>query len=195
MLSTYMTTNGSSQWFETLDAAGNRVPWFPFPQDSAPLSIAWDEDLKMLWAVSWGIDYNIYSIHPESHDTLAYGLVDFFPTSITFMYDTTPRQEPVLFVSGQCPGDLTITVADATPNEPVHLTWGARRGRSAVSMGACRGVRTGLASPRLGATLMADSWGLATTTLPVTSCQGLLVQALDEGLCEMTEVEAVVSVP
>ena len=183
----------------SVDQAGNTWPIAPVPVGFGfPwYSLAWDEDLNLLWLVNLDPDVNVVALDPTSFTPVVFGQIPLGGMGATGAYDDTPNQTPILFVSGTCPGDLTVTIADATPGEAVRVVSSARPGRTTVPTGPCRGTRADLANPQPRATLVADAFGLATTHVQATPamCGRTLVQALDEGSCLVTDVVAVPAVP
>jgi hypothetical protein len=182
-----------------IDPSGNTWPIASLPAGfGAPwYALAWDADLSILWMVTLGAGVNWLGLEPTSFSPVVYGHIPDGAWGATGAYDDTPNQTPILFVSGTCPGDLTVTIADATPGEAVRVVSGARPGRTTVPTGPCRGTRADLANPQPRATLVADAFGLATTHVQATPamCGRTLVQALDEGSCLVTDVVAVPAVP
>ena len=146
----------------------------------------------MLWLVGfWGGDANALAVDPLTYLPVAWAEWSAPCWYATTGIDDTPAQDPILFVSGTCPGELTVTVADATPGSTVQLVSSTRRGRATVPSGGCAGTRTGLAGPRLRASLVANDYGLATTVLQATApmCGAAMLQALDVDSCLPTEVD------
>jgi hypothetical protein len=186
---------------ESVDEMGVRTVIAPRPLDYgiSPLAnaLAWDEDLKLLW-VSTGYlpGPNTMALEPTYFTPVAYGELPVAGYSATGLYDNTPAQTPILFVSGTCPGELLVTVADATPGETVEIVSGTRRGRSGPVGGGCGNARSDLSNAVRRETLTADAYGLATTRLQATApmCGTWMLQALDVGSCLTTEVRPVPAV-
>jgi hypothetical protein len=136
------------------------------------------------------------ALEPTNFTPVVYGDLPVAGDSATGLYDNTPAQTPILFVSGTCPGELLVTVADATPGETVEIVSGTRRGRSGPVGGGCGNVRSDLSNAVRRETLTADAYGLATTRLQATApmCGTWMLQALDVGSCLTTEVRPVPAV-
>jgi hypothetical protein len=181
---------------DEVDTLGNRTPFAPRPTGLGPSghTLTWDEDLKLLWAFGPSlVEDNAFALEPTNLTTVAYGRAPVYPFSGTGMYDNVPDQTPILFVSGTCPGELMVTVADATPGDTVEVVSGTRRGRTSAAGGPCRGARADLANAQRRATLTADAYGIATTRVQATPamCGSWMFQVLDMGSCLTTEVRSV----
>ena len=95
-----------------------------------------------------------------------------------------------LWVTGSCPGQLTLHVANATPGALVVFGFDILPGSLLLPSGVCAGTVIGLANPQLGAILPADGSGNLTVPLgflPGTVCQ-ILIQALDTSTCNLSSV-------
>ena len=177
-----------------MDQLGATWSLAPYPAGFGPRwsTVAWDSDLRVLWLIGfWSGRYNAVALNPVDFEPVVWSEWSNLCAFATTGIDDTPAQDPILFVSGTCPGELTVTVADATPGSTVQLVSSTRRGRAAVPSGGCAGTRTGLAGPRLRASLVANDYGLATTVLQATApmCGAAMLQALDVDSCLPTEVD------
>ena len=107
--------------------------------------------------------------------------------------DTVPAQTPELLVTGDCPGTMYITAVDATPGGHVQIGSSAAPGTRTLTGGPCAGAHLDLRRPAFRADLVANSYGIASTTLQATApmCGNVLVQALDVGTCMTTSVRTV----
>lgn len=159
-------------------------------------SVAWDDDLRLVWLFTLvGTEYRAVALEPTNLTPVAWFGMENGGTcwSATTGPDNVPNQTPELFISGACPGDLTVTIADGTPGGDIRIATGTRSGRRQIPSGACAGTPTDLANPRERLVLQADSFGIATTTFPATPgmCGQWMVQALDEGSCQTTTVKPI----
>ena len=107
--------------------------------------------------------------------------------------DNVPAQTPELLVTGDCPGTMYITAVDATPGGHVQIGSSALPGTRTVTGGPCAGVHLDLRRPAFRADLVANSYGIASTTIQATApmCGALAIQALDVGSCQTTSVRYV----
>ena len=98
---------------------------------------------------------------------------------------------PVLDVIGQCPGDMTFAVTNATPGSDVALLYALETGSFVIPGGPCAGTQLGLGSSvKIGAMAVADADGKASWTLEVPSaaCRRLSIQAVDAGTCRTSNL-------
>lgn len=102
---------------------------------------------------------------------------------------STASAEPVLSISGSCPGSGTVAVASLTPGGRYAIVKGDGTGTDLVPAGSCIGLETGLSSLSL-VTLRRDADGdgleILTPTLPASVCSSVL-QAIDIEACEVSE--------
>ena len=97
--------------------------------------------------------------------------------------------EPVLAISGSCPGSATVAVAAMTPGGNFAIVKGDGLGSDAIPAGSCAGVETGLTGLSL-ITVRRDRDGdgveLLFPALPATVCSSVL-QVIDIATCEVSE--------
>lgn len=115
--------------------------------------------------------------------TLVYG--DSNMTMDVFLH-TRGVAEPVLAVSGTCPGALTMTVTHATPQRWVAFLHGGA-GSTTLTTSPCAGLLLDLDQPVVDAVLKADISGAASLFSPSNpgAC-GRTVQAVDVKTCRKT---------
>ncbi|MFW5653482.1 MAG: hypothetical protein ACOC0P_05505 [Planctomycetota bacterium] len=97
---------------------------------------------------------------------------------------------PRLAVSGNCPGNVTLDVSGATPNENVAFIFAFGTGNVTIPSGICQGTQLGLdGTAQLVGTATADANGNAQFTgfAPNIACRGFL-QALDLTTCTPSNV-------
>lgn len=195
-LNEFIGLSGYDNAIMSSDSNGFGYRIAPYPQGFTFLwfGAAWDADLKVLWLLGGSFsEYNFVALEPTNFTPVIYSSPDLPCYGATGAFDDVPRQTPALFVSGECPGELTVTIADATPGESVSVLSSGRLGGTRVPAGTCSGTRTGLGQPRLRTTLVADSYGIATTQVQATPgmCGATLLQAVDVGSCLTTDVVGV----
>ena len=102
---------------------------------------------------------------------------------------TAGNPGPSLSKSGNCPGALTFTVANATPSRPVAFFYG-RPGTTVQSdpQDPCLGLIIDIQRAKLGGFRVASTAGTAilTTSVPSLGC-GMRVQAVDVSTCQITD--------
>jgi Tol biopolymer transport system component len=95
------------------------------------------------------------------------------------------RGDPALQLakSGTCPGTMTLTITNATPNENVAIAYGPA-GSFTLGIPPCAGLMLDISSPTLGAIRSADAVGEAALVFTVGggAC-GVTVQAVDIQTC------------
>jgi len=93
---------------------------------------------------------------------------------------------PVLTRSGSCPGTMSFTVSNASPNKPVAYFYG-RPGSFTQPGLPCQGLTFKLAAPVYAGYRRASPGGSATLTVPVPGIGcGFAVQAVDVTTCRAT---------
>ena len=100
---------------------------------------------------------------------------------------------PGLSVSGECPGEISISVSGASGNASIALLGSASEGAAAVPAGRpCEGTGLGIEAPTLLTTFSTGPLGNHTIERTVSegSC-GLYLQAVDLAACVATTVEPV----
>jgi len=140
------------------------------------------------WSVSGAGDVNADGV-----DDVMVGAPQASPDDLFFagqtyvVYGRAP--EPVLTVSGACPGPAMLTYTAATPNGAVLWFHAAAQGSFVLPVGACAGTATGLASPLPHAPSLADGTGTTVKTVmaPPVAC-GRFVQAIDLATCSVSNV-------
>jgi hypothetical protein len=185
----YLSIDPNSRNIIGIDTLGGSWPVAPFPPAFSPMwnAVAWDNDLNLIWLLSLDPTLSV-ALNPTDFSVVAWSGLTSSCLAATTGIDDVPAQTPELFISGTCPGELTVSVADATPGSNIQLASGTRAGRRTVPSGPCAGTRTDLANPRPRATLVADAFGLATTYIQATDpmCGQWMLQALDEDSCLTT---------
>ncbi len=101
---------------------------------------------------------------------------------------------PRLILAGACPGNVSLSLTDASPNGPVVFGWGTSEGSFTLPLGPCAGAAIGLADPKPqnGPVLTADQAGEISLNgnVDATAC-GLLLQAIDVTTCTPSNVASV----
>jgi outer membrane protein assembly factor BamB len=97
--------------------------------------------------------------------------------------------EPVLTVSGACPGPVAVKVTGLTPNASVRIWNGKSAGSTTINSGSCAGTVLDLAKARVLTTRTADSKGNLSLRLnfQATSC-GKPLQVIDLATCATSNV-------
>lgn len=100
--------------------------------------------------------------------------------------------DAALWLTGVCPGPLTVGVAGVTPGADIVLAWSPDLGDSTVPVGVCEGTPLDLATPAPLGTLPADASGQVSfsANAPETAC-GARLQALDLDTCGVTNTAQV----
>lgn len=107
--------------------------------------------------------------------------------SDVFVHDR--EAPPQLALVGACPGSVSLSLTNATPDGLVVFGWGTTEGSVTLSPGSCAGTELGLAAPDLLGTLRADNSAAIAhdEDLGGDDC-GLFVQALDLTTCQPSNV-------
>jgi hypothetical protein len=98
-----------------------------------------------------------------------------------FVHDR--QTTPALAAQGSCPGPMTVTATNCTPNAPVAFLYG-NPGSYTNPNGICAGVTLGIASPTLAAVRNASGSGTVSVAynFPAALC-GRTVQIVDVATC------------
>ncbi|MFG0329051.1 MAG: hypothetical protein ACF8PN_04045 [Phycisphaerales bacterium] len=100
--------------------------------------------------------------------------------------------DPTLSVDGVCPGVMTFTAENMTPDGNVAFIYAFGTGSQTIPAGnPCAGTQLGLdRSAQLGATQRADGSGVAVVmpNVPAAACGRVFIQALDLSSCGTTNV-------
>jgi len=133
------------------------------------------------------------NVYTGTHCTLTtyYGKGDGL-TSGTFTYRAwngvlyTDRAGPVLNIAGTCPGPVSLTYANCTPNRPVAILYGPA-GVYVKPGTPCAGLILAMSPPTLGIILTAGANGAGGLNFnaPLAAC-GRTVQAVDVASCVAT---------
>jgi len=109
-----------------------------------------------------------------------------------FELDASEPPPLSLEVSGICPGDVTVTVTDATPNGSVILAWSPEPGLAGLREGPCVGAVLQLDGPERLDPLATDGDGMVSLSrnLLPERC-GVSIQAMDLTTCSVSSVEFV----
>jgi hypothetical protein len=153
--------------------------------------LAYDSDTNLFWWFDPGFG-EILFIEPQTWSVVGViytDLVDGAGGSI----DTVLPQTPELLVTGACPGTVYLTVVDATPGQHVQFASGTTPGTRTVRRGPCAGVQGDLQNPTPRFDLIANDYGIASTTIQATTpmCGAGLVQAIDVATCLTTSVRTI----
>jgi len=99
-----------------------------------------------------------------------------------------PPLGPLLSQTGVCPGQVTLTVTQASAHGLIGILYGPA-GTFTKSGSPCAGLTVGIASPTLGALIPADAAGFATLSLnaPSGAC-GRRVQGVDITSCSASNL-------
>jgi hypothetical protein len=90
---------------------------------------------------------------------------------------------PLLVATGTVPGQVTLTISGATPNDTVAILYGTA-GTFVKNGNPCDGLILDIASPTLGGLRTTDGAGVATLTFQAPpSAAGKTVQAVDVADC------------
>jgi len=107
-------------------------------------------------------------------------------------YVAQPGFDISLNLAGECPGRLTITASNASPNGRVAFIYGRGEGSVKIPGGVCAGVELGLdRTAQLASVVQADNAGVAELAhnVPSGACGGsIFVQALDLETCSPSNV-------
>jgi hypothetical protein len=154
--------------------------------------LAYDRDTRLFW---WfGANHaDVWLIEPQTWSVV--GLIytlDLFDGAGGSI-DTVLPQTPELLVTGACPGTVYLTVVDATPGQHVQFASGTTPGTRTVRRGPCAGVQGDLQNPTPRFDLIANDYGIASTTIQATApmCGAGLVQAIDVATCLTTSVRTI----
>ena len=103
--------------------------------------------------------------------------------------DTFVNTSPNLAVAGACPGQVTITATNMSPDASVAIITSDSLGSSTVPQGACAGADLGVGAFTFRGLWTSDSGGTLelTPTLPGGAC-GLHIVAFDVATCTRTNV-------
>ncbi len=164
-------------------------PEFDLPDNGAGL--AYDSDTKLFWWSNHLTGGQLWMVEPENFTVVGRVFLPYDTDGGAGSIDTVPAQTPVLYVTGDCPGYMWVTVADATPGGHVVVGSDTRRGNRRVANGACAGTTTGLRRPVQRFDLVANSYGIASTVFHPTpqQCGNVLLQAMDVDTCLTTQVQ------
>lgn len=107
------------------------------------------------------------------------------------MASTALGQDPVMRVTGTCPGTIRMEVTGATPNGIIAILIGFQTGSTRIPAGPCQGTTLGLSSRGLRVAGMAradrDGHLLSIHEARAPVC-GKYLQAVDGGTCGTTNV-------
>ncbi|MCA9493544.1 MAG: hypothetical protein KC621_26615 [Myxococcales bacterium] len=109
-----------------------------------------------------------------------------------WLEDGLAATDPVVSLSGTCPGEVALDVTGASSFARLEVWRGGGAGGAALPSGACSGTASGLSAPVLVATLQADANGelSVSRTLAAQAC-GLSVVVVDAWTCGVSNVEVV----
>lgn len=136
------------------------------------------EQVKMyVFAIAHGFSFPPLPQHGEAH--------------IDFVELYSAPTGPTLAISGTCPGSMTASVSNMTPNGPVVFARGGV-GSTFIPNGACAGLSVPVSGAQQLATVSADSNGDASLTAnaPAAACGAVSVVAVDGASCTATNVIA-----
>ena len=107
-----------------------------------------------------------------------------------FVHDRAAQ--PQLSIAGHCPGRVSLSLTNATPDGLVAFGWGTTEGPITLPPGPCAGTDIGLADPNPLIVLTADLTGGISLdrTVGRNDCR-LFVQALDVATCGPSNVASV----
>jgi len=97
-----------------------------------------------------------------------------------------------LDITGQCPGDIDVSVTGATPNSGVAFAIAGSEGTSNVPVGNCAGTELGLNSPSLLTVINANGQGEVnfSRTTNAGNC-GRWLQLVDSTSCDVSNTEQI----
>ena len=107
-------------------------------------------------------------------------------------YGGVVTPEPELVISGQCPGAVTMTFTNMTPNGDVAILSANQLGQRAIPQGPCAGVVSNLGNGlTLRRTMSANGQGGGQVTINAgAGACGSPIQVLDVATCTFTNVDA-----
>lgn len=99
--------------------------------------------------------------------------------------DLDCQDGPELTVSGICPGELTVSITEATPGATVGILVGDAAGSFRFPSGDCEGIELGIDDPQVLTTAVADAGGAIEIVrqAPAMAC-GMLLEAVDLVSCQ-----------
>jgi len=168
-------------------AMSRLVGTMPFsPNDSG---MAYDPDTDLIYIVDHG--GALLEVDPARNfavTTLVTGLGTVNGAAI--VPDGAPNTGRMeLSIQGQCPGQETLTVRNATPNGRVAIATSSTAGGFMIPGGGCSGVYLPLNTPRLATTLTANANGEVTVTPNFAGPQcNLNIVAVDLASCQVTNI-------
>ena len=103
--------------------------------------------------------------------------------------DAPERPRPLLGLTGECPGTVTLTYSGGTASTPAAMLFSATEGRDRLTEGPCSGTPTSLARPDHLAVLTLDETGSFTIDrwAPDDSC-GYFLQVIDTVTCRLSNL-------
>jgi len=121
----------------------------------------------------------------DAHDETSYQAI--WLDDVRFASGDEPTFE--LTITGDCPGLMTASVANATPYGLVAFAYGFAAG-STEALPVCPGVYVDIANAQLGGLATADANGDASAqgNVPEQGCGNVIVQALDVDSCTTSNV-------
>ena len=159
---------------------------------ASPSGLAYDKDNRLFWEFGRGY---VVGMDPESFEGVVgiVSMTDFDGAAGSI--DDVPGQAPEMYVTPSCPGGglAQVTVVDATPGGRVQIGSGATLGSHPIRSGVCVGSTLGLRNPVSRGELVANSYGIATTTVTLAAgaCGAMKIQAIDLDSCLVTPVRTV----
>jgi hypothetical protein len=100
--------------------------------------------------------------------------------------------QTLAITSGTCPGPMTFTASNVTPNSTIFFIYAFGTGSVNIPRGlVCWGTTLGLnATATLGATVTSNGSGVASinVNVPASACNNVYLQALDKFNCKTTNV-------
>ena len=110
------------------------------------------------------------------------------PNGLFWYENRSIDTSPILELSGSCPGELTLSFTDLTPDQDVVLFIAAGAGVTPLEEGKCAGIELNVSQPQRTLIARADLSGELTVSgnVPADAC-GAAVQAID-GDCRTSNV-------
>jgi len=152
--------------------------------------MAYDADTDKFWMIDWS--GNVYSFDPNAGYTRTTELTG-AGAHDGFAAVTGGVARYSLRITGPCPGTLTVSWSNATPNRQQGIVYGQRDGNTTIPGGVCQGTVLGLAgNVRLVNTIGTGPNGNGSVAgrAGTAACGGRL-QLVEAPSCDTTNVAAI----
>ncbi len=172
--------------FDGVWLSANGSSWYHVVGDYNPAYAAWQAntvDLSSYAAITRGPFYLMFA----QKDDFAYNYLDGIGID-DVGFDSGGPAGPTLTKSGSCPGLMTVSFAECTPNRPVVILAGGPGTFTQANPNLpCLGLSVNIAAPNVVGVLTANGLGAASTTFNASAgvC-GITVQGVDQASCTRT---------